>query len=283
MSSLSKYFLVSIGEDVDVGRVLCSNTTFVQSAYALYEKEQPTHLQLPAVLRLLLCVEPAKRQRRIFNFFSRTKGLDVRQCSTLSSAAAAMEYAGKNYVLVLGTASSEIETPLPATQHTTPAATINARSVNDEVSRAIERLQNIEASTNHSQLTLLAAIDNERCAHQQTREVLLELMYVCGEHLDDQASALGMALALDCFMIESNNSTLPCCADTMRMIEQAIAEGSLDKLSFRQTLQMLHYGVVSDVWGAWIDAFSSPNTSAETPLFLDSDRQYSTRVAQETH
>lgn len=269
MTSLSKYFLISIGEDIDVGRVLGPTTTFVKSAYALRESEQPAHLRLPAALRILVRVEPAKRQRRVFNFFSRTRGLDVRQCTALSVAAAAVEYAGKTYTLVLGGACAEVETlpqdPLP---HATSAAVV--RVSGDEVARAFERLQRVEAEANHSYMALFSQIEEERSAHRQTREVLLELVYVCGENLGQQESALAMALAVDCFMLENNSSALPCCADTVEMIQHAIHQGQLQKLSFRRTMQVLNEGTMTEVWGVWMNGYDSTNPSPEDAAWVES-------------
>lgn len=108
MSSLSKYFLISIGEEIDTGAVLGENNNFVQGAYGLWEKDVPPDKRLPAVLRILIHVTPAKRQRRVYNFFARTRGLDVRQCAPLTVPAAALEYQDNPYVLIFGVSSSEV-------------------------------------------------------------------------------------------------------------------------------------------------------------------------------
>lgn len=113
----------------------------------------------------------------------------------------------------------------------------------DEISCAFRRLKRVEEEAQHTPFSILARIDEETTTNTQMREALLELMYVCGDKLG--ATPLAMALAADCFVIERNNSALPCCTDVADMLEHAINTNQVPPSTFRETLHRLNTEVTT--------------------------------------
>eukprot|EP00961_Rhodomonas_salina_P276721 3739122-Rhodomonas_salina.2 len=105
------------------------------------------------------------------------------------------EYKENKYILIVGQGCHEFGHVLP----TIGRVSSFKKTLGDDVTRAFERLGTLEKNASYSHIAFFAQIDEERAVNLQTRDVVLDILFTCGDRLTSQEGSLPMALALDCF------------------------------------------------------------------------------------
>jgi hypothetical protein len=214
---MSKYFCVSVVRDDPLIVHTVSprgqgSPLFVVSVYKTSGDVSPS--------RLIVEVHPEKHIRKIFRFVTRVLNLDVYTCMALTEITASEEYASAPYELIHGRVCEAIE------GHIQP----RANSPNTGLTVQVDATASAPG------------IDGLRVL-SQTREMFLEMIYVWGECLQNQGSGLGMALAIDYFIMRNNSSALPCYLENSVLIEYTVANQEMKAMSFEDTLMKLNEGV----------------------------------------
>jgi hypothetical protein len=226
MSTLCNYFLLSIEHDGKIASLFQHNNLFLSSVYYSAEQEPLT------AKRCIVQLDKPKSTKAVFNFMTRTRGINVLKCEPLAEDDLERAIAQDNMQLFMCPKNVQGNTdthPAPEPCQTTPRS----------------HCKGTAKPAQHNCKALLLEQMRNKIAQQeriigQKQENLQHVLEAVTKKNFLSTQALAMCIAADCFLSKHCTFLSANCAQALPMIQRDIDTKQLTAHSFKDTMQTLY-------------------------------------------